>query len=145
MQTHFHKLTCVMIVVMLLTACRLVDREPISAELAAADTLVPAYRATPVAQSPAAGICGTWEGDVVTFTINTDIPDPRCSAAFPRQTLRVVNGREEAIRARIGLFEAEIQPGGEHVFDVPLGEYLMPGVHVVEISPCCSPELVLGE
>lgn len=148
MQTRFSRLPCVLItlmVLMLLTACKLFEREPEPAEVEVTDTPVPAYRATPVAQSPAAGICGTWEGEMVTFTINPDIPDPRCSAALPGQKLRVVNGREEVIRARIGLFEAEIQPGGEYVFDVPIGDYLLPGVHVVEISPCCSPELILKE
>jgi hypothetical protein len=132
-----------LIVLLTLPACGLVEGKPALTEIPVTNTPEPVYRATPVAQSPAAGICGAWEEDEVTFTILPDIPDPRCGEVRPGQTLTVVNQREEVIRARIGLFTAEIAPGKEHVFDVPLGEYLMPGVHVVEISPCCSLELVL--
>ena len=124
-------------------ACGLLGGLPMPTAQEVVDTDVPPYRATPVAQSPASGICGTAPGDVVTFTIRPDVPDPRCAAALSGQTLRVVNGREEVIQVRIGLFEAQVEPGGEAVFDTPLGDYLLPGVHVVGISPCCSPELIL--
>lgn len=134
-----------MFVLALVTACGWFGGETMPIEEGITVTDAPAYRATPVAESPAAGICGAWEGDVVTFTIYPDIPDPRCGQALPGQKLRVVNGREEVIRASIGLFAADIEPGGEYLFDEPLGNYLMPGVHVVQISPCCSPELWLKE
>ena len=135
----------VLVVLIFLMGCGWFGRQSTPVAPVASNTAPPAYRATPAAESPAAGICGAWEGDVVTFTIRPDIPDPRCGEARPGQVLRVVNQREEGIRARIGLFEADIPPGGEYFFDMPLGEYLMPGVHVVEISPCCSPELILKE
>ena len=134
-----------MFVLTLVTACGWFGRETTPIEEGMTVTDVPAYRATPVVESPAAGICGAWEGDVVTFTIRPDIPDPRCGEARPGQVLRVVNGREEVIRASIGLFAVDIEPGGEYIFDEPMGNYLMPGVHVVLISPCCSPELILKE
>ena len=135
----------VLLVLVLVMGCGWFGRETAPVIPAATGTVLPSYRATPAAESPAAGICGAWKGDVVTFTIYPDIPDPRCGESRSAQTLRVVNRREEVIHARIGLFEAEIEPGGEYLFDAPLGEYLMPGVHVVEISPCCSPELWLKE
>jgi hypothetical protein len=100
-------------------------------------------RATPVAESPAAGICGMFDGDIVTLIIYPDIPDPRCVEVTSEQKLRVVNRRDEPIQAAIGTFQADIPPDGEHTFDVPVGEYLMPGVHLLQVSPCCSPEVVL--
>jgi len=134
-----------LIVLVFLIGCGLFSQEMALTEPAAIITDLPVYRASPVAQSPASGICGIWEGDMVTFTIYPDIPDPRCSQALPGQKLRVINQREEVIHASIGLFAADIEPGGEFIFEAPLGEYLMPGVHVVKISPCCSPELILKE
>ncbi len=135
----------VLSVVVLVMGCGWFGRDLAAVAPAVTGTALPVYRATPAAKSPAAGICGAWEGNVVTFTIRPDIPDPRCGQALPDQKLRVVNGREEVIRASIGLFAADIEPGGEYIFDEPLGNYLMPGVHVVQISPCCSPELILKE
>jgi hypothetical protein len=83
------------------------------------------------------------DGETVTFTIYPDIPDPRCLEVNPDQRLRVINQRGELLHFVIGPFEAEVAPGGEHIFDTPVGEYLAPGVHRLETSPCCSPELWL--
>lgn len=99
--------------------------------------------ATPVAESPAAGICAEQEGDVVSVTINPDIPDPRCSIVRSDQFLRIVNMRGETIAVSLAGLSADIQPGGEHTFDQPFGSLLMPGVHRFAVSPCCGAELIL--
>lgn len=101
--------------------------------------------ATPVAQQPAAGICGATENDVVVVTIYPDIPDPRCVKVTPGQSLKVVNGTEGSVQVVLGPFYAALQPGEEYTFDLPLGEYLAPGVHLVQVLPCCGPELWLAE
>jgi hypothetical protein len=127
----------------LMTACRLFTGEITPTEDANSAPNPPSARATPVAESPAAGICGMFDGDIVTLTIYPDIPDPRCAEVTSEQKLRVVNRRDELIQVAIGTFEADIAPDGEHTFDVPVGEYLMPGVHLLQVSPCCSPEVIL--
>jgi hypothetical protein len=99
--------------------------------------------ATPVAESPAAGICATSEGMQVTITIYPDIPDPRCSLIRPEQILKVVNAREDPLLVSIGQMEAEIAPGSSYLFDLPFGKYLAPGVHRIEVQPCCGAELWL--
>lgn len=101
------------------------------------------YRATPIADSPAAGICGKLDSEIVTITIYPDIPDPRCLEVTSEQKLRVVNRRGEVLQVSIGRFEVEIPVDGEYTFDMAAGEYLMPGVHVIQVLPCCSPEILL--
>jgi len=104
----------------------------------------PAILATPAADSPAAGICGEFTGELVTITINPDIPDPRCARVMPAQRLVVVNQRGEDIVVRLGQFEVSIPPGNQQLFDLPFGEYLAPGVHQIIVSPCCGAELLLS-
>jgi len=99
--------------------------------------------ATPVADRPAAGICAEFEGERVTVTVFPDIPDPRCSLIRPEQVLEVVNAREETLVVTIGAFQAELPPGESHLFERPFGEYLAPGVHRIEVQPCCGAELWL--
>lgn len=101
------------------------------------------YRATPYSQSPTAGICGSMEGDIVTITIYTEIPDPRCVEAKPEQKLKVVNRTTGQLQVVIGLYQVDIEPSGEHIFNEPVGKYLATGAHLVQVSPCCSPELIL--
>jgi hypothetical protein len=102
-----------------------------------------AQLATPIADSPAAGICAEQEGSLVTVTIFPDIPDPRCSFVRPEQQLRVINMRSETLKVSLAGLEAEIAPGEEHVFEEPFGALLMPGVHRFDVLPCCGAELVL--
>jgi hypothetical protein len=99
--------------------------------------------ATPIADSPAAGFCAEHEGSLVSVTINPDMPDPRCSLVSPDQYLRVVNMRGEMIKVSFVGNDVDIEPGGEHTFDQPFGNLLMPGVHHFAVSPCCGAELVL--
>ena len=99
--------------------------------------------ATPVADSPAAGICPETEGEIVTVTIQSDIPDPRCSMAAPDQMLEVVNERDVTVFVTIGELEAQIAPGESYLFERIFRDYLAPGVHRIEVEPCCGAELWL--
>ena len=100
---------------------------------------------TPVSQEPAAGICASFDAEVIEITINPDIPDPRCARVSPKQKLKVTNATGGQIRVHIGPYEAALEQGDKHTFDTPLGEYLAPGVHLLEVLPCCGPELWLAE
>lgn len=100
-------------------------------------------RSTPIAQSPAAGICPVMEGEIVTMNINPDVPDPRCMVVRSEQRLQVVNGREEALTVSLGQAGAEIQPGDSYTFTDPFGDLLLPGVHALLVLPCCGGEIVL--
>jgi hypothetical protein len=109
----------------------------------ASPTAEPVPLASPVSQEPAAGICGATEAAEVTITIYSDIPDPRCAIVRPEQRLKIVNGTANVLRVSLASFQAEIEPGAEYAFDLPLGEFLAPGVHLVQVLPCCGPELWL--
>jgi hypothetical protein len=149
MQIHpFSKipLACILLsatIFALMSACRLFTGEITATESGNTTPNLLTYRATPAAQSPAAGICAGFEVEIVTLTIYPDIPDPRCVEVTSGQKLRVINRRTEVLHVAIGTFEADILPEGEYTFEVPVGEYLMPGVHVLQVSPCCSLEVVL--
>jgi hypothetical protein len=99
--------------------------------------------ATPYAQEPATGICASFEGEVVTVTLNPDIPDPRCSKVRLDQKLNVINRTQNTLEISIGSFTSSLEPGAETLFDTPFGEYLPPGVHQLLVSPCCGAELWL--
>ncbi len=101
--------------------------------------------ATPVSDSPAAGICGGSEGPILTVTIYPDIPDPRCAIVRPDQQLRVVNRRAEVLQVSLAGLTASLEPEAEVLFEIPFGRLLAPGVHRIEVSPCCGAELWLRE
>jgi hypothetical protein len=132
--------TLILTTMLFLSAC-LPTAEQLSETASTAPT---AALATPVADSPAAGICAEHEGELVSVTIRPDIPDPRCSYVRPDQLLRVVNQREEILTVSLAGLETEIAPGDEHVFEQPFGSLLMPGVHRFDVSPCCGAELILN-
>ena len=90
--------------------------------------------ATPKSDSPAAGICDFYPGDVVVFEIYPDIPSPRCARATPKQHLKVINRTEQEIRFWIGSYEFTLQPDQEQVIDAELRTYLAPGVHQVSTT-----------
>lgn len=122
---------------------------PLSAALAAcaagnaSPTAAPIPLASPVSQEPAAGICGATEAAEVTITIYPDIPDPRCAIVRPEQRLKIVNSTANPLQVSLASFRAEIGPGAGYAFELPLGEFLAPGVHLVQVLPCCGPELWL--
>ena len=101
------------------------------------------FLATPYAQSPVAGICASFEGEMVVVSIYPDIPDPRCIKVRADQQLTVVNRTQNNLEVSLGIYKASLTPGAETTFDAPFGMYLATGVHQLQVSPCCSPELVL--
>ncbi len=108
-------------------------------------TTLPYPLATPYAQEPAAGICASFDGDVVTITINADLPDPRCAKVRPDQTLKVVNNTVSPLTMSIGPFKSALLAANSYSIAVPFSEYLLPGVHHLEVLPCCGAELWLVE
>lgn len=133
------------VVFLTLVSCNLLSSTTTLEPSPSSPTQQPVSLATPVALQPAAGICGQSQGSVVTMTINPDIPDPRCVVVRPDQQLRVVNGRSETLEISLGQLSATLQPGAEHTFDQPFGQLLLPGVHVLGVSPCCGGEIWLKE
>jgi hypothetical protein len=138
-------IACVFILMLSLSACTNLRTEvtvarPTAIRTSTAQTYP---QATPVLLEPAAGICASFEGEAVIINIYPDIPDPRCAKANAEQKLTVINQTEDTLQVSIGIFKASLQPGVEYTFDVPFGDYLEPGVHLVQVSPCCSPELWL--
>jgi hypothetical protein len=100
-------------------------------------------KSTAYAQQPAAGICASFEGTVVTITINPDIPDPRCAKIKPEQTLTVVNNTHNTLQVSLSEFTTSVEPGDTTVIKSPFGDYLEPGVHQLQVTPCCGAELWL--
>jgi len=105
----------------------------------------PISLATPYAQQPAAGICAEPTGDEVVMRLEPGIPDPRCMIILTHQHLRVVNKTRAEVRIALGSYSAVLGPDGETVFENPFGAYLMPGVHALQVDPCCGGELWLKE
>jgi hypothetical protein len=99
--------------------------------------------ATPYAQEPAAGICATFDGEVVTISLNADVPDPRCAKVRPDQTLKVINNTVSPLSVSIGAFKSALLAANEYSIDVRFGDYLAPGVHQLQVSPCCGAEIWL--
>lgn len=110
----------------------------------ASPTLTPTLTlATPYAQLPAAGICASFDGEVVTITLDIDMPAPRCAKVRPDQTLSVVNNTLSTLRVSIADFSHSLLPGETYTIDVPFGDYLAAGVHQLAVEPCCGAELWL--
>jgi hypothetical protein len=105
----------------------------------------PIILSTPYAQEPAAGICASFEGEVVTINLFPDIPAPRCSQVRPDQILTVNNRTQVTLEISIGSFKDSLEPGASTRFDTQFGDYLAPGVHQLQVTPCCGAELWLEE
>ena len=82
---------------------------------------------------------------MVIVTLNPDIPDPRCAIVTADQTLTVINHTQNTLQIAIGRFTSSLAAGEQTTIDTPFGEYLAPGVHQLQVSPCCGPELWLVE
>ncbi len=128
---------------MLLAACS--SPTPVLLIPSPAPTLTsPPSLATPYANMPAAGICGSFEGYRVTISIEPGIANPRCVQVTASQIFTVVNVTEGPIDVSLGTFQATLAPGQSIDIDKPFGDYLAKGVHLLGVSPCCGAELVLG-
>jgi hypothetical protein len=99
--------------------------------------------ATPYAESPAAGICAKPEAIEVEMSLLPGIPDPRCLQVRPDQQLTVHNGTGGPVDVRLGPYSAHLEDGGDFTIEAPFAAYLAPGVHGLQVDPCCGGEIVL--
>jgi hypothetical protein len=91
-------------------------------------------------------MCANPEGETVVVNLYADIPDPRCSQVRPNQMLTVANQTQDTLEVSIGRFATSLEPGDEFNIGTPFGEYLAPGVHQLQVVPCCGAEIwLLGE
>jgi len=105
----------------------------------------PLQLATPQSQSPAAGICAEPTDDEVVMRLEPGIPDPRCIIVQAGQRLRVVNHTGGDVTISLGPYSLLLPSNGETVLGPTFGEYLLPGVHSLQVDPCCGGELWLKE
>jgi len=135
------------ILVLGLAACRGNDTplSTLTPTVTITPSIQPRQLATPYSQEPAAGICASFDGKIVTVTLNPDIPDPRCAKVRADQTLTIINRTQNTLQVSIGSFSYSLEPGASKVIDTPFGDYLAPGVHQLQVSPCCGSELWLEE
>ena len=149
MKTHFIVL---LLAILLLAACQPGPSTPMEVGVEGSSTTPPITtavpspttspakttalqpQATPQSDSPAAGICDFYAGELVVFEIYPDIPSPRCARATPKQHLKVINRTAQELRFSIGNYEYTLQPDQEQVIDAELREYLAPGVHQISTS-----------
>ena len=131
--------------ILVLAACSISTPIASQTELAPATVVpTPTYTlATPSAQQPAAGICASFDGEIVTIGLNNDVPDPRCAKIRPEQELTVINRTLSTLQVTIGPFSFSLLPGAEHTIEVPFGDYLEVGVHRMEVTPYFGAELWL--
>ena len=86
--------------------------------------------AAPDSTQPAAGICGDAEaGDVATFTLKIDTPQPRCGKVRADQLLRVVNGTASPITVTFDGSNYQLAPSDSLTFTETFGSIWQPGVH----------------
>lgn len=97
----------------------------------------------PDADQPAAGICDPNAGEVVTVSISTDGPSPRCVKVAGSQRLQVVNATAAAVQVQLAQFNVQLQPGQAQLLDAPSGSYLAPGVHRLRVIGGNAPEIWL--
>lgn len=102
--------------------------------------------ATPVSDTPAAGICGEATGDTVTVTLVQDVPSPRCLKVKGSQHLEIQNGTQLTLSFVLGPYSDSIAPGDHSALDAALGDFLAPGVHRILIGAgaASGPEIWLA-
>ena len=101
-------------------------------------TAAPSSSATgkkPPDSQESAGPCDASQtGDVVSFAIQPDVPQPRCVQANGQQHLKVINSTNQQVLVRLGRHELTLAPSEEGRVDDPFGTYLEAGVHVLFVS-----------
>jgi hypothetical protein len=101
---------------------------------------------TPYASFPAAGICDQQPGSVATFTLENDVPSPRCGRVLADQRLRVVNATSTTVIVTFHGTQYRFDPGAVLTFTTTFGSIWEPGVHVLSTSMYGGggPEIWLG-
>ncbi len=84
--------------------------------------------------TPAAGICALVTETVYIMTVSPDMPSPRC-LQVPLGALIGFNNQTGApLTARLGGYEFLLPENEEVVLNVPVGTYLAPGVHQLQLD-----------
>jgi len=89
---------------------------------------------TPVSDLPAAGICDLQSGDVATFHLAIDVPQPRCGKVLPTQRLRVINDTPATVTVTFAGVVYELPPRAQVTFARAFGTVWEPGVHDLQTS-----------
>lgn len=88
---------------------------------------------SPDSDLPAAGVCqGPLVADPATIEFQPGVPSPRCLRILQSNRLRLVNLTGAAVRFELGEFQGSLEDGGEAVSESTVGEFLGPGVHVIQ-------------
>jgi hypothetical protein len=87
----------------------------------------------PDSDSPVSGICGRAEAEIVEIILTIEGPAmPRCVQVTSEQRLKFTNNKDRMAQLNLGQYSLSLPPGGEILIDHPVGEYLAPGVHLIE-------------
>lgn len=82
---------------------------------------------------PAAGVCpGPSVAEPATIEFQPEIPYPRCLRILQSNHLRLVNQTDAAIHFEVGDFQGSLEAGDAAVSELTVGEFLAPGVHVIQ-------------
>jgi hypothetical protein len=117
---------------------------PAEAPSPAAASAAEASRATPEADTPAAGICASFKEQTIRIEIRAwpdGVPDPRCIEVRAEQTMILRNSAAGPIEFALGRLRGTIAPGDSFAAGLTFGEYLLPGAHSLHILPYGGPEI----
>jgi hypothetical protein len=122
--------------VLLFPACRSQtgDGGVVPIEQSPADRAEQPKLAPPDAEEPAAASCAEAQGTEAVISFNPTFPDPRCIIVGADQRLRIVNRLNKEIRVELGAVSVIVGPGFEGAIGPRFGDYLEPGVHLLEES-----------
>ena len=100
--------------------------------MGASYSLRPGVRAEPDFIGPgAAGVCPTESHELVSVTLEIDVPNPRCAVIKGSQRLRVTNHTSEIVHAVLGPLEMVLPPGSSLTIKEEFRTYLEPGGHTM--------------
>ncbi|HSF81543.1 MAG TPA: hypothetical protein VLA49_09935 [Anaerolineales bacterium] len=89
--------------------------------------------------TPAAGICLEPQGGQVAIVLGTDLSGMplagRCVTLNPMQRISLINQSGGPFAIQFANFYIDLPPGNEVLLDKPVGEYLAPGVHFLQMGP----------
>lgn len=83
----------------------------------------------------AAGICSEFTSDIVSVSINPDVPDPRCVRVDGGQRLNVVNNTNDRQTISLGTLDFKLESGEEYLIDKPMSSFLQPCCNYLQADP----------
>ncbi len=84
-------------------------------------------------RTPAAGVCSVDDAAIVQIELAVDVAVPRCVVMSGSHRLRVVN-EGPATHVELGALKLDLDAGGTITSALPVGAYVGPGVHTLEVS-----------